>query len=196
MPLAMPVARPGESLGPKSRCSPRCSVTGTGANPGAAPGEQRICCRGWLDVDWEFSANSLLRFVFGFPCSGYLILRDFKRSYRGCSYLTRTREKLVTILDLIESQVEGLSDNFRCYRYQSKGIRISLVWKCCTSCLGNCMLNDKVRCLNSVLFVWGHTGWRTARPTWACRWVSRKSTNSGQAFSYWWRYGTCMQVCQ
>ena len=103
-------------------------------------------------------------------------------------------EILVTTVDLIESQVEGLSDNFRCYRYQSNGIRIFLVWKCCTSCLGNCMLNDKVMCLTSrvplVFFwcVWGHKGWRTARPTRRLRrCVPRKSTDWGQAFNYGWR---------
>ena len=44
----------------------RCSVRGTGANLWAPQGERRSCCKGWLDVDWEFAANSLLRFVFGF----------------------------------------------------------------------------------------------------------------------------------
>ena len=83
------------SPGPVSRSvrrvdAPWCSsVTGTGSNRGAAPGEQRSCCRCCLEVDWDFSANSLLRFVFGFP-SCYLISRYFKRSYRGCSYLMWT----------------------------------------------------------------------------------------------------------
>ena len=81
------------------------------------------------------------------------------------------------------------------------------MWKYCTSCLGNCTLNDKVRCLISraplvfLLPVWGHKGWRTARPIRRLRrCVPRKCTNWGQAFNYWWRVSKpacrCVNGCQ
>ena len=62
MSLAMPVARPGRkdfggkaSVGPKSRCALASHwVTGNEANQGAPQGDKNICCRGSLEVDWDF----------------------------------------------------------------------------------------------------------------------------------------------
>ena len=101
--------------------------------------------KGWKEV--QMSVAQPLPIGFSFVCFGNFrpwLCQDYL--YFSSEVLL---EILVTIVDLIKSQMEGLSGNFRCCRYQSNGIWICLVWKCCTNCLGNCMLNDKVRCLSS-----------------------------------------------
>ena len=91
MTLALPLARPGASLGPKSRCSLALLCERQRSESGSGWRRtkkllQRLIGRGLP----SFQQTPCYVLFFGFPCSCFWVLRYFKRSYRGCSYLMRT----------------------------------------------------------------------------------------------------------
>ena len=98
---------------------------------------------------------------------------------------------MVTTVDLIESQVEvtisdaigtnPMESEYFWYEHVARDVWETACWMIRW---GVKVAEPQPTC---VLFVWGHKGWRTARPTWRCRCVPRKCTDSGPVFKYGWR---------